>query len=287
MKIDTHHHLWDMATRPQSWMTDEMKAQIEGPYGMGDWEAVAKPQGIDFSIVVQTVPVADETPELLAAGLESESLAGVVGWLDVTDSRFRKNLDDLCLLPGGNKLVGLRELAEYHPDSEWMASPTMNDVARALGESGLTLDLLVLTHQIPAATKLVEANPDVRFVLDHLAKPTLEPAALARWSENLRALARSENVACKVSGYAVFDLPNAPAYPRLKPAFDIVLDAFGPNRVMFGSDWPVAELGARYGDVVAIAGQFSSGFSPEEQDRFWSGTAIEWYPNVVVSGAGS
>lgn len=285
MKIDTHHHLWDMAVRPQSWMTDKMKTQIEGPYDMGDWEAVAKPQAINFSIAVQTVPVADETLELLAAGLESTSLAGVVGWLDVTDSRFRENLDALCQLPGGNKLVGLRELAEYHPDSEWMASPTMNEVARALGESGLTLDLLVLTHQIPAATKLVEANPNVRFVLDHLAKPSLEPAALVQWSENVRALAHSENVACKVSGYAVFDLPNSPTYARLKPAIDVVLDAFGPNRLMFGSDWPVAELGARYGDVVEIARQFSSGFSTEEQDRFWAGTAIEWYPNVVVSAA--
>ncbi|MEO7147546.1 MAG: amidohydrolase family protein, partial [Terrimesophilobacter sp.] len=205
MKIDTHHHLWDMATRPQSWMTDEMKTQIEGPYDMRDWEAVAKPEAIDYSIAVQTVPVADETPELLATGVESKSLAGVVGWLDVTDSRFRENLDALRQLPGGNKLVGLRELAEYHPDSDWMSSPTMHEVARALGEWNLTLDLLVLTHQIPAATKLVKANPDVRFVLDHLAKPSLEPADLGQWSENLRDLASFENVACKFSGYAVFD----------------------------------------------------------------------------------
>ena len=287
MKIDTHHHLWDMATRPQSWMTEEMKSKIEGPYNMGDWEVVANPQGIDFSIVVQTVPVPDETLELLAIGQQSRSLAGVVGWLDVTDPQFRENLDGLCSLPGGHKLVGLRELAEYHPDSEWMASPTMNAVTAALGELGLTLDLLVLSHQLPAATRLVEANPDVRFVLDHLAKPSLEPAALTRWSDNLWALAQFENVACKVSGYAVFDLPNVPVYTRLKPAFDVVLDAFGPNRIMFGSDWPVAELGAQYADVVQIARQFSSGFSPAEQDRFWAGTALEWYPNAVVSGASS
>ncbi|WP_309620517.1 amidohydrolase family protein [Salinibacterium sp.] len=285
MKIDTHHHLWDLSIRPQAWMTDDMKSRIEGPYDMQAWESVANPEGIHHSIAVQTVPLAIETPELLAVGQHSASLAGVVGWLDVKDPEFRDNLDTLMSLPGANKLVGIRELAEYHPDAEWLASPTMNDAAEALGVANLTLDLLVLPHQIPAAMSLAESHPDVRFVLDHLAKPSLAADALERWARYLGALARLDNVACKMSGYATFDLPGTPSYPKLKPAFDIVLDAFGPQRIMFGSDWPVAELGASYATVMQIAHEFAASLSAAEQNRFWSGTALEWYPNVVILGA--
>lgn len=284
MKIDAHHHLWDLSVRPQAWMTDDMKSQIQGPYDMQAWESAANPEGIHHSIAVQTVPQADETPELLAVGQHSASLAGVVGWLDVKDPDFRDNLDALMSLPGGNKLVGIRELAEYHPDAEWLAGPAMNNAAEALGVANLTLDLLVLPHQIPAATSLAESHPDVRFVLDHLAKPSLAAAALQRWARNLGALARLDNVACKMSGYATFDLSGTPSYSKLKPAFDIVLDAFGPQRMMFGSDWPVAELGASYATVTQIAHEFTASLSAAEQDRFWSGTALEWYPAVVVSG---
>jgi L-fuconolactonase len=282
MKIDAHHHLWDLSVRPQAWMTDDMKSRIGGPYDMRAWESVANPAGIHRSIAVQTVAVADETPELLAVGEHSASLAGVVGWVDVNDPDFRSNLDALMSLPGGNKLVGIRELAEYNPNAEWLASPTMNDVAAALGVANLTLDLLVLPHQIPAAISLVESHPDVRFVLDHLAKPSLAAVAFERWERNMRALARLENVACKLSGYATFDLSGSPSYSKLKPAFDIVLDAFGPQRIMFGSDWPVAELGASYATVVQIAHEFTASLSAAEQNRFWAGTALEWYPNAVV-----
>jgi L-fuconolactonase len=265
-------------------MNDDMRSQIGGPYDMRAWEAAANPEGIHYSIAVQTVAVADETPELLTTAGNSPSLAGVVGWIDVNDPDFRRNLDVLMSLPGANKLVGVRELAEYHPDAEWLASPTMNDAAAAFGVAGLTLDLLVLPHQIPAAMSLVGSHPEVRFVLDHLAKPPLAGGAFTAWANSLRALARFENLACKISGYSTFDYPAPPDYVKLKPVLDVALDTFGPSRILFGSDWPVAELGASYATVVEIAHQFTAGFSSGERNRFWSGTAVEWYPRAVVLG---
>ena len=280
-KIDTHHHLWDQSQRPQTWMTPELNAVIGGPFDMADWAAAAEPAGITHGVFVQTVPLSDETPEVLALSQSHPALAGVVGWIDVASPvPAGALLDALIAGPGGRRLVGVRVLAEYVDDSEWLTSDDVSTAAAALGARDLSLDLLTIPSQLPAAARLVAAHPNTRFVLDHLSKPTMRLDDFDAWARDIRTLAASPNVACKLSGFMTYDAEPMTAQ-RLQPWFDVAIEAFGPERLMFGSDWPVSILGGGLAASVSIAEELVAPLTLVEHDQIFFGTALRWYPGIA------
>ena len=280
-KIDTHHHLWDQSQRPQTWMTPELDAVIGGPFAMADWADAAEPAGITHGVFVQTVPVPDETPEVLALSQSHPALAGVVGWIDVASPVPAGDLlDALVDGPGGRRLVGVRVLAEYVDDLDWLAGDDVAAAAAALGARDLSLDLLTISSQLPAAARLVAAHPETRFVLDHLSKPTMRLEHLDGWARDLRALADAPNVSCKLSGFMTYDGEPMTA-ERLQPWFDVAIEAFGPERLMFGSDWPVSILGGGLVASMAVAEALLAPLTLIEQDQVFFGTALHWYPGIA------
>lgn len=283
LRIDSHHHLWDERVRPQDWMDDELRTVISGPYDMRDWESAAADAGVSFGVFVQTVADPAETPEVLALAQREPALAGVVGWIDVESATPPGELiDELLGRPGGDRLVGLRVAAEYHPDDRWLVSTSVLGAARALSERGLSLDLLTAARMLGPSAELARSAPETRMVLNHLSKPTMLPEDFADWERGMRDLAASDNVACKLSGFLVFDDEEMTA-ERLRPYAEVALDAFGPERLMYGSDWPVSVLGGGLARTVDVVQELILGLSFDEQQQVWAGTAQRWYPQLADS----
>lgn len=279
LRIDSHHHLWDQSVRPQDWMNEEMNAIIGGPYTLEDWAAVAEPTGVSYGVFVQTVDVPAETPEVLALADGHPQLAAVIGWIDIVGDRqpAGEQLDELLAGPGGERLAGVRAPGEYHPDPEWLDSDDVHALAVALRERDLTLDLLTRPLNLAAASRLAASEPETLMVLNHLSKPSMRDEDFKGWAAAMREVGKHENVACKFSAYLTFDSERMTA-ERLRPYAEVVFDAFGPKRVMFGSDWPVNVLGGGYAAAVKIAEELLSGFSDDERASIWAGTARRFYP---------
>lgn len=279
MRIDAHHHLWDQAVRPQDWMTEELNAVIGGPYTLADWDAVATPAGVSYGVFVQTVADPAETPEVLALANNHAQLAAVVGWIDLEgDSRpAGELLDELLAAPGGDRLAGVRVAGEYHPDEQWLDSDVVHAAAVALGERGLTLDLLTKPANLAAAARLAGQHPETKMVLNHLSKPTMRDDDFGGWASDIKRLAQHENVACKFSAYLTFDSEPMTA-ARLRPYAEVIVEAFGPHRMLFGSDWPVDIIGGGYAAAIELAEELLGQLSLPEQEAVWAGTARRWYP---------
>ena len=287
LRIDSHHHLWDQSIRPQSWMDDATRDQIGGPYTLADWSAHAQPAGVRYGVFVQTVADPAETPEVLALAAGSPELAAVVGWIDIEgDARSAgEQLDVLLAGPGGQRLAGVRVAAEYSPDPDWLDTARVHELAAALRERDLTLDLLMSPANLAAARRLAAAHPGTRMVINHLAKPTMALADFAPWAEAIAEFAPLTHVALKLSGFLTYDAEPMTA-DRLAPYARVAHDTFGPDRMMFGSDWPVSVLGGGFERVVEVAAATIRELSDAEQLRVWSGTARAWYPALerTISG---
>lgn len=284
MRIDAHHHLWDQSVRPQGWMDEATQVAIGGPYALHDWAAAAEPSGVTHGVFVQTVPDPAETPEVLALAAKDPRLAAVVGWVDIdTDPRpAGEQLDALLAGPGGERLAGVRVAAEYSPDPNYLDSPPVHALASALTERGLALDLLLTPANLGAAERLASANAGTRMVINHLAKPTMREVDFRTWAVNIAAFTGHEHVACKLSGFLTFDALKMTT-ARLAPYADVALEAFGPKRMMFGSDWPVSVLGGGYGATVSIVEQVVAPLSVGEQAAIWAGTASVWYRGLAAT----
>jgi L-fuconolactonase len=279
MIIDAHHHLWDLAVRDQEWITDPPMGVIRRSFGVDDLAEVA--EGVTRTVLVQTVTVAEETPEFLAVAEKSDLIGAVVGWTDLTAPGIADELDVLVDGHGGQWLRGIRHQVQGEPDPEWLCR---NDVRRGLievGRAGLLYELLTLPQQLPAARRTVAALPNVSFVLDHCSKPPIASGELGEWSELVRSLAAHDNVTCKVSGLVTEADWKRWHVEDLRPYFEVVLDAFGPERLMFGSDWPVCLLAASYSEVVEAARSLTGELSAAEREMIFSGTATEVYSLAV------
>jgi L-fuconolactonase len=259
MVVDAHHHLWDPAQRDYPWMGDEL-ASIRKRFDAGDLKPLLDAAGIDRTVVVQTVSSVDETREFLRAAAENEFIAGVVGWVDLTDRSVAKVLAELTRSEGGSFLVGIRHQVHDEPDPEWLLREDVQRGIAAVGNAGLVYDVLVRTRELPAALETVKRHSDVQFVIDHAAKPRIAAGSRDEaWEKALAPLADHANVTCKLSGL-VTEADWGTWTPRdLEPYVNRVLGWFGPDRCMFGSDWPVCLLAAPYADVVesirSIAGE--------------------------------
>ncbi|MGW4750871.1 amidohydrolase family protein [Streptomyces chartreusis] len=275
--VDAHHHVWDLSVRDQDWITGPELRPLRRNFGVDDLAPEARAAGVGRTVLVQTITVPEETPEFLALAAEHELIAGVVGWTDLTRPDIADELVRLRELPGGRYLKGIRHQVQGEADPEWLLRADVRHGLAAVAQAGLVYDLVVLPHQLPACVKAAAGLPELTFVLDHSGKPPIASGSREPWTRDVRALAALPNTVCKLSGLVTeADLAHW-TVTDLRPYADAVLDAFGPGRLMFGSDWPVCTLAATYGEVLAAAGELTAALSDAERTQVFEGTAVRVY----------
>jgi len=234
--------------------------------------------GVDRTIVVQTIPSLEETREFLATAAVTDFVAGVIGWVDLTNPAVGSTIANLQSGPGGSHLVGVRHQVHDEPDAEWLLRKEVQRGIEAVGEAGLVYDLLVRTRDLPAALALVHNLPGVRFVIDHLAKPRIAAGAIdPEWERAMAPFADCANVSCKLSGMVTEASWTTWTPEDLKPYVLHALDWFGPERCIFGSDWPVCLLAASYGRVVESLKYAIRDLNQRDRDAVLGGSAIRVY----------
>jgi len=273
--VDAHHHVWDLSIREQPWTAG--LPPLRRSFGLEDLRPAVRRGNVTATVLVQTVTVAGETPEMLALAAAEPLIAGVVGWVPLDSPDVASLLAELRALPGGGTLAGLRHQVQEEPDPWWLCRPDVHRGLAAVGAAGLAYDLLVTAPQLPAAVATAQALPDVRFVLDHAGNPPADPDAAAAWRRDVMELSRSENVSVKLSGLVTRRYPEPVPPGVLRSWADVLLDGFGPDRMMFGSDWPVCTLTSSYDQVLATALDAISQLSAAERAAVLSGTATRVY----------
>lgn len=277
MRIDSHHHIWDLSVRPQTWMQGDELKPISRTILIDELEPELLKSGIDFTVVVQTVTTPDETPELLDLALTHPKVCAVVGWVDLESEDIRPQLDKYLQHPGGGKLVSLRDMAQDKADPNWLLREDVIRNIHRIAEYDLSFDILTRPPQLAAAVEMVKRSPNNVFVLDHISKPYMAKGEINPWADQISQISKFENVSVKVSG--LFTEANWSNWNQetFKPYLDHVLNSFTPSRMMFGSDWPVCLLAASYADTINLMENFIASFSISEQESFWSGTAKRAY----------
>ncbi|HEY7131308.1 MAG TPA: amidohydrolase family protein [Candidatus Limnocylindrales bacterium] len=279
--VDAHHHLWpDPDPVDYPWMTDELAA-IRRPFQPADLGPLLEGAGVDRTVLVQTRAALDETMVFLATAAATPFIAGVVGWVDLTAPSIADDLGRLRAAPGGERLVAIRHQVHDEPDPDWLRRPDVRRGIAAVGDAGLACDLLVRTRELPAAVDTARALPELRFVLDHLAKPPIAAGgpALAAWTDAIRPLGELPNVVAKVSGLVTeADWTGWTVEDLVVPA-RTALETFGPDRLLFGSDWPVCLVAAPYWAVADAAREAltGAGLPAAEQADVFGANAIAAY----------
>lgn len=271
--LDAHQHYWSYDPAGYSWIVDNGLTLLERDFLPDDLAPQLAAAGVEGSLAVQARCDEDETRWLLSLAEQHEHCRGVVGWVDLTADDVGARLDALA----HPKLVGVRHIAQDEPDDAWLARDDVTRGVAALGERGLVYDLLVFPRQIPAAARLVSRLPHVTFVLDHLAKPPMAGGELRPWSTDVRRLAAFPNVSCKLSGMVTEARWDRWHLRDIEPFADVVLDAFGPRRLLYGSDWPVCTLAADYAAVHDLARALIARLSPSEQEAVMGLNAARVY----------
>ena len=272
-KVDAHHHFWRYTPEEYPWINDSMSA-IRRDFLPLHLEKEMASAGVNGAVSVQARQSLEETWDLLRFAEQNAFIRGVVGWVPLTAPDLNRILASLA---GHPKLRGVRHVLQDEPDPMYMLGAVFNRGISALKPFHLVYDILIFERHLPQTIEFVDRHPQQIFVLDHLAKPAVRSGAVSPWRENLRELAQRPNVYCKLSGLATeADYKNW-TEEQLRPYMDVVLEAFSPRRVMFGSDWPVCLVATPYAKWVRIVGNAIQELSESEQDRIWSGTAMEAY----------
>ncbi|MEV6583775.1 amidohydrolase family protein [Streptomyces sp. NPDC051582] len=275
--IDAHHHLWDLSARPQTWIEGTYLAPLNRSFLLPELERAARAAGVEATVVVQTVCVPHETPELLALARHSSLVAGVVGWVDLTAPGVAGALRALRDAPGGEKLVGIRHQVQLETDPRWLLRPQVRRGLLAVADAGLPFDLVVTPRQLAVATWVAAGLTGCTFVLDHLGKPPIASGALRPWADDVRRLAALPHTVCKLSGMLTEATRGAWTRDELRPYAQVVMDAFGADRLLFGSDWPVSTLEAGYAEVLGVTEDLVGSLSPSEQDAVFYRNACRVY----------
>ena len=274
--VDAHHHFWDPAAADYPWMTDEL-ALIRRRFGPEDLQPLLGPAGVDATVVVQTRSSLDETREFLRVAAATTFVRGVVGWADLTDAAVADTIAGLRAGAGGERLVAIRHQVHDEPDADWLRRADVRRGIAAVGEAGLVYDLLLRPRELPAALDTVRSLPDVRFVIDHLAKPPIRDGELEPWASLIRPFGREPHVWAKVSGMVTEASWDTWTRGDLRPFVDHALEAFGARRLLFGSDWPVCLLAATYDEVLAASVESLAALTPTERVAVFGDNAVEVY----------
>jgi L-fuconolactonase len=284
--VDAHHHVWDLSVRAQPWLDQPDLAPLRRNFLLPELEPLAAAEGVTATVLVQTVAEPDETPEMLALAGASDLIAGVVGWVDLEAPGVADAIAALRDLPDGDLLVGIRHPVLAEPDPGWLARPAVLRGLAAVAAAGLRYDAVVLPAQLPAAVTAAAATPQLTFVLDHLGNPEVDGGIDESWARAIRDFAALPNTVAKLSGFLGEPAPGppAPADPadgaptaHLRPHYEIVLAGFGPDRLMFGSDWPVSTMIVGYAAVHAAARSLTAALSPAERAAVFGETARRTY----------
>lgn len=274
--IDAHHHVWDLAVRDQPWLAGDELASIRRTFTLDDLRPGARAAGVCATVLVQTVTVAEETPEMLALADTDPLVAGVVGWTDLTNPAVGDELARLLSGPGGGRLAGIRHQVQSEPDPDWLRRPDVIRGLRAVARAGLCYDLVIRPHQLPAASYAAASVPGLTLILDHAGKPPIASGDLGAWADRVREFAALPNTACKLSGL-VTEAPQGAQSQAFTGVAEVVLGAFGADRVMFGSDWPVCLLASDYAAVLGLAEALTARLSQAERAAVFGTTAARVY----------
>jgi L-fuconolactonase len=280
MRVDAHHHFWDPARASYPFLTDEL-ASIRRAFGPADLAPLIASAGIDATIVVQTRSSLEETEELLATAAVTPFVRGVVGWVDLRHPAVDEMIARLRAGPGGDRLLGVRHQVHDEPDPAWLLRADVQRGILAVGDAGLVYELLVRARELPAARDVVAAMPDVRFVVDHLAKPAIRSGADPAWDAAVASFRGLPNACWKLSGLVTEAEWQAWQSSDLRPFVDRVLEVAGADRLMFGSDWPVCLLAAGYDKVLSTAHTLMAALTAEEKAAVFGGTAVQVYGLAV------
>ena len=241
LRIDAHQHLWQIARGDYGWLTPAL-GPIHRDFTPDDLAPLLARHGIDRTILVQAAPTEAETRFLLDTAARTPLIAGVVGWVDFESASV---WDDIDRLADNDKLVGLRPMIQDIPDDDWMLRPGLTPAFEALSAYGLTFDALTFPRHLRNLETLIKRHPEMRVVIDHASKPQIRDGAYAEWAANMRLLAETTNAWCKLSGL-VTEAAEDWTIEELRPYTDRLLETFGPERLIWGSDWPVCMLAASY-----------------------------------------
>lgn len=272
MKIDSHQHFWKYNAPTFSWITDEM-ATIRKDFSPQDLKPVLLENGFSGCVAVQADQSEAETEHLLKLAEEHDFIKGVVGWVDLCSPNVGKRLK---YFSSNSFLKGIRHTA-WDDYGEFMTAPDFQRGIEEIGNFDLTFDILVFDYQLASAIELVKAFPEQKFVLDHMGKPRISGTPDSKWSENIRKLARYKNVWCKISGLVNQTRDFKWKEADFSPFLGVVKEAFGVERLMFGSDWPVCLSAATYPEVLDIVQNFTDQLSEDERGKIYGENANEFY----------
>jgi L-fuconolactonase len=273
MKIDAHQHFWQYTPAEYGWISTEMEI-LQKDHLPPNLSLLTKSVGIEGTIAVQARQTLTETEWLLALADRHSLIKGVVGWVDLRSPNVQAQLEQFARHP---KFRGVRHVLQDEPDDQYMLHDDFVRGLKLLAQFNLTYDILIFPRHLPVACELVERFPNQPFVLDHIAKPFIKDGTLSPWAEDIRRLAVYPNVFCKVSGMVTETNWQTWQPIDFRPYLDIVFDAFGPNRIMFGSDWPVCTVAGSYAEIVNIVADYTRQLSKLEQANVWGGAAQKFY----------
>jgi len=262
MRIDAHQHFWKYSPAEYGWISDAMP-DLKRDFLPGDLRPILDANGFEGSIAVQARQDLDETLWLLELANQNDFIKGVVGWVNLCSQELPVMLEQLANQP---KLVGVRHILQDEPDDHFMLRPDFRRGIARLAEHGLTYDLLLHPRHLPIAVQLVQEFPRQRFVLDHIAKPRIADGLLEPWDRDIRALAKLENVWCKLSGMVTEARWKQWELENFRPYLDVVFEAFGTERLMIGSDWPVCTLSASYSETMRLITEYGKDLAPQQQE---------------------
>lgn len=273
MNIDAHQHFWRYRPQTHGWISDEM-AILKRDFLPSDLAPLLAAEGMDGCVAVQAAQDLDETRFLLDLALRHPFVKAVVGWVDLVSPELEAQLETFAASPA---LRGVRHIAQDEPDDRYLAR---DDVVRGIGaleRYGLTYDILVFARQLPAAIELAQRLPEQPFVVDHIAKPEIRRGRIEGWAEGIRRLAALPNVTCKLSGIVTEAHWDRWTPDEVRPYLDVVLESFGPGRLMIGSDWPVCLLAADYRTSMGLVRDFIAALSNSERAGILGDNAARFY----------
>jgi L-fuconolactonase len=273
MRIDSHQHFWEYDPEQYGWMDDRMTV-LQQDYLPVDLDVAQADLGFDGSVAVQARQSLEENRWLLELSDSNPRIRGVVGWVDLQSDEVSAQLAQFA---NHLRFVGVRHVVQDEPDDNFMLRPEFVHGISRLEDFGLTYDILIYSRQLPAATSLVKQFPRQSFVLNHIAKPPIKDRVLEPWSKQIQELAKHPNVHCKVSGMVTEANCQNWKPEDSHPYLGIILDAFGPERLMIGSDWPVCRLAGEYTPVIQLAIDFMQTHMPKHMDAFLGGNALAFY----------
>jgi L-fuconolactonase len=273
MKIDSHQHFWIYSKADYGWIGDGMEV-IMRDHLPEHLSLELKKIGFDGSLAVQARQSLKETEWLLELATQSDIIKGVVGWVDLRSNLLKQQLEKYTQ---HTKFVGVRHVLQDEPDDDFMLGKDFLSGIKLLKEFDLTYDILIFPKHLPNAVKFVSLFPDQTFVLDHIAKPLIRDQKISPWKEDIKQLAKFPNVFCKLSGMVTEASWNSCKSQDFKPFLDVVFQAFGTDRLMIGSDWPVCRLVNEYPSTMSIVTDYLNDFSAEDKAKVLGENAIKAY----------